>query len=108
MWSELKMPVAFSSFSIYGQHGARVEIIAFAMVPVEGRGGISRAPVDQIQGRIIGSGQPGGRTALFPALSLPCFVSRFPWFRHCPASPNPASGFRVISIQEATKSSIAS
>ena len=63
-------------------------------------GGIPCAPVDEIQFRIVGAGDPGRRSALFPRVAGPGLVPRFAGTRNGVEPPGPLAGGGVVGVQK--------
>src|SRR5205809_7713239 len=76
---ELVVPLQFAGIGVESDHGAAVEIVAIAFVAVPVWSRISNTPIDEIQIRIIGTGDPNRRAAMFPRVSVrrPGLVSGF-------------------------------
>src|SRR5215813_5724025 len=85
--SKLEMPFQLSGVHIQGEQRAGIQIITGANVAVVIRSGIARAPVDQVQFRIIGTGDPGRGSAVLPRIASPGLRARFARRRNRPEAP---------------------
>src|SRR5438309_1843239 len=107
MRRELVMPLQFSGFGIERQHGRRIEVIAFALVPVVIRTGIAGGPVNQSALRIVRAREPGGATAVLGSAAVPRFGSRFARRGNRPETPRALAGGSFVGIQKSPDSFIA-
>src|SRR5438445_9464424 len=94
------MPLQLSGIGVESQHAARVEIVAGAYVAVHVRSGISGAPVDQVQFRIVGAGDPSGSAAARPGVAAPGFPSGIVRSGDGVEAPEAFSGGDVVSVNE--------
>jgi len=60
------MPFQLAGAGVQNGRAIAVEIVTLAFVAVVIGSGISGAPLNQIQRRIVGTGKPGGRAAVLP------------------------------------------
>ena len=67
---ELVVPFDLAGLRLQREHRAGVEIVARADRRIE-RPGIADAPIDRVQLRIIGAGDPGRSAAELPGVALP-------------------------------------
>src|SRR5262249_41363380 len=96
------MPLDRSVRRVQRKQRARIEIVTGPDVAVEIRPGIADAPVEKVQLRIVGTGQPGRAAAVLPAvLLLPRLGTGLAWRRHGPAAPQPFAGARIVGIDVA-------
>src|SRR5262249_54625068 len=89
-----------SCVGIKGKQRASIEIVARPRIVIPIRCGIARAPVHQVQVRIIRPGYPCRSTAMLPALPTPGLPPRLTRSRHRPCSPAPLAGFGIVGIYE--------
>ena len=59
MRRELKVPLELAARGIQGDHAVAVEVVSGSRCAVEVGSGIARAPVDQVEFRIVASRDPG-------------------------------------------------
>src|SRR5579863_7436028 len=87
VWSELEMPLKLTGIRIQREHAVAVQIVALALAAEVTRRRISRRPIQEIQFRIIGTCDPGGRTPGLPGISTPRFMAWLTGSWHCIKSP---------------------
>ena len=97
---ELVMPFDLAGLRFQREHRAGVEIVAGAHRGVE-RSGIADAPIDRVQLRIIGAGDPGRSAAEFPGVALPGVAAGLVGGRDGVGAPQMLAGFRVPAVDEA-------
>ena len=68
---ELKVPLQLSGFRIQRDDRIRIEVVAAAIVANQIGRRIAGRPVQRVELRIVGAGQPRGRARMLDALSLP-------------------------------------
>ena len=85
---------------IQREQRAGIEVVAGADVAVVVRTRIARAPVEQVQLRIVGAGQPRRRAAVLPRVAAPRVRARLTRRRHGPEAPRALAGLRVVGIEE--------
>ena len=77
MRRELVVPFQFAGLNIQRDHGIRVEVVAFALISIVIRTGIPHLPIQQLQFRIVRTGEPGSSPGMRNAFSVPRFRSGF-------------------------------
>ena len=98
--SELEIPAHLSGVGLHGHDRRGVQVVSQPNVAVPVGGGIPRAPVDEVQFRIVGTGDPGRRSTLFPRVAGPGLVPRFSGTGNGVETPGPLAGGGVVGIQE--------
>src|ERR1044071_229330 len=98
--SELEMPAELAGIGIQSDQRAGGEIVTLAAIAIVVGAGIAGAPVDQIESRVVGAGDPSGRATGFPAIALPGVMTGLTGTGHRPEAPEAAAGLRVVSVQE--------
>ena len=68
---ELVVPLERAGVGVERDDRVGVEVVAVAIVAVEIGAGIAGAPVDQVERRIVGAGDPGGAAAALPRVAFP-------------------------------------
>src|SRR5262249_35244633 len=77
-----------------------VEVVAFARVAVPVGTGVARAPIEELQRRIVRPGQPCCAAAMHPAVARPRFAAWFAGRRHGPEAPRLLAGLRVVGVEK--------
>src|SRR5580704_16390924 len=99
--SELVIPFEFSRVCVESEHRAAVEIVAGAFVTTVAGRGIAGGPINEIQLRIVRTGDPGRCAAGLPRVASPGFVARLAGAGNGIESPGTLAGVGVIGIDEA-------
>src|SRR5262249_40410409 len=68
---ELVIPLELAGIGIEGEHGARVEVVTGAEIPVVVRPWIAGAPEHGVRDGVIGTGVPGRDASGFPGIAGP-------------------------------------
>src|ERR1051326_7142725 len=97
---ELVIPLQVASVGIERDDAAGIEIVAIADVAIHVRPRIADAPIDEIQLRIVGAGDPGGSSTELPRLAGPAIAPGFAVGGNSVESPDALSGVRVVSIDK--------
>ncbi len=85
----------------------RIQVVSRAHVAVVVGPGIARAPVQQIQRRIVGAGQPRRCAAVLPGVAAaPRVRSGLARRRHGPEAPRALAGLRVVGVEEAANAAL--
>src|SRR5712691_11497471 len=100
MRRELEMPTEPAGGSLDGQQGARVEIVAGSTVAVPVRAGVTDAPVQEVELRIVRSCDPGRSPASLPTVPSPCVAPRFSGRRDRPETPAADAGSGIVGVEE--------
>src|SRR4051812_39272036 len=88
MRRELVVPLQSAGSHIQGDHGIRVEIVAFALVSIVIRTRIPHLPIKEVELRIERAGEPGSSSGMSQAFSVPCFRSGFSGGGDGPETPD--------------------
>ena len=102
MWRELEMPLELARVGIDRHQAARVQIVAGAHVAIHARPGVARAPIDQVQIGIVGSGDPCGPAAALPRVARPGISARLAFGRNGVKAPGAFTRLRIVGVNEAT------
>ncbi len=86
------MPFQFPGLAVQRENAIRVKIVAEAIIAVVLFRRIPCRPIHDVQYRIIGSDEPGGRAAVVDVLALPGFRTRLAALGDSPESPHFFSG----------------
>src|SRR5579859_3846214 len=97
------MPFQLAGIGIQGYQAARVKIVAGAIVSVEIRSRIARAPVDEVELGIVGAGNPGRAATALPRIATPGGAAWLAFGRDSPEAPDPLSGIDIVSVDEPTR-----
>jgi len=95
------MPSPPAGRGIDRQQRAGVEVISGADVAVPVGSRVADAPVQEVQSRVIGAGQPGRAAARLPALLAPGLVPRLAGSGDRVGPPEPIARPGVVRIEEA-------
>src|SRR5437667_8237499 len=95
VWRRLKIPSQLPGVRIQSHYGTSVEIVAGAPLAYEHRIRIARAPIEQIQLRIVRAGHPRHTATVEESVGLfgPCFGTRWSRFWLGVPAPSKAAGF---------------
>src|SRR5215470_1378013 len=74
------MPLQFACIRIQRDDRARVKIVAGTRISVPVWACVPRAPINEVQFRIVAAGRPYRAAAVLPALAAPRLVARFARF----------------------------
>src|SRR5579864_1048841 len=96
--SELIMPFALARGWVERHHRAREQIIAFTNLRIAIGARIADRPIEYIQIRIVGSGEPTGSASSFPTVTQPGIVPEFARPGNGVESPQTLSGCRIIGV----------
>src|SRR3982751_2708050 len=107
MWRRLVVPLQHAVIGAESNDGIGVQIVAAAHVAVEVRARVAGAPIDEIQRRIIGTGNPGRAPTPLPGIAGPRFASLLAWFGHVVAPPDAPSCTDVERIDVAADTVLA-
>src|SRR5207249_2179358 len=88
---ELKVPAEAAGGGVERDDGTGIQIVALTGVAVVIGSWIAGAPVNEVQLRIVGTGDPRGRAAGLPTLLVPGFVSWLARARDSPEAPQAAA-----------------
>ena len=94
------MPFDLAGLRLEREHRAGVEVVAGAHRRVE-RAGIADAPIDRVQLRIVGAGDPGRSAAELPGVALPGVAAGLFGTGDRMGPPQMLAGRRIPSIDEA-------
>ena len=104
---ELEMPLQRAGLRIERDDRVGVQVVAQPVVADEIRTGIADRPVDRIELRIVGAGQPRGAAGMIDAFPLPGVRTRLATFRHRPEAPHLFAGRLVERRQESAHAFVA-
>ena len=90
---ELEVPFEFTGSRIEREHGAGVEIVAFARLAIFVGPWVAGGPIDQIQLGVVSAAHPGGATAVFKRKIAPGFGAGLPSRGNGPESPKLFASF---------------
>ena len=107
VWRELEVPAERAGRRIQRNQRAAVQVVALAGVAVPVRRRIPDAPVEQVEFRIVGAGQPRRRASSLPALTRPRLVTRLAGSWNGLKAPCPRAGLRVVGIDETADAGLA-
>ena len=99
--SELEIPFEITGVGVQCQHRIRVEVVAEANITVPVGSRVSGTPVDQVQFRVIGAGNPGWAAAILPGIAGPGVVTEFTGAGDSIGAPDPFPGLRIIGVDKA-------
>ena len=91
------MPFQFSGVGVERDEAIGVQVIAGADRAVKIRRRIARAPVENVEFRVVRPGHPSGATSALIHASRPALRTRFSRRRDGPKLPGQFSGLRIES-----------
>src|SRR5438132_7253900 len=100
MRSKLEMPLQLARVERERHYARRVQIVAGAHVAVPSRTRVAGSPVDQIQLRVVGAGDPGGAAASLPGVACPGFRAGLAGRGDRVEAPRSAACGGVIRVDE--------
>src|SRR5436190_22305206 len=95
------MPARLAGLDVDRDERARIEIVALARIAVPVGTRIARAPVEQLQRRIVRAGEPRRAAAVHPAVAGPRLAARLAGRRYRPEAPPRLAAPRVVRVEEA-------
>ena len=102
VWRRLKIPDKLPGVGIQGHDGASEEIVAGAPLACEHGIGIARAPIQQVELRVIRSGHPRHAASVEDGVGVvgPRFRARLAGVRIGVPAPLDRSGLRIQGLKE--------
>src|SRR6185503_20766490 len=101
VWRVLEMPLQRAGIRIQREERIGVEIGARTALAIPVRVRIAGAPVEQVQRRVVGAGEPRRRAAALPDVALPGVAARFARRRNRVEAPQALAALRIVRIDEA-------
>ena len=105
---ELEMPAELAAVRVERQQRIGVQVVAFADFPVPVRAGVAGSPINEVQLRVVGAGDPGRGGAAFPTVPRPSLVAGLAGAGHGPETPGALAALRVVGVEEAAHAVLAS
>ena len=104
---ELEVPPALARRRIERDHGAGEQVVALAYRAVVERTRVADRPIQQIQLRVVRTGQPGRATAELPRIAGPRVVAELAGPGNRRKTPEPRAGRRIVRVDEAADPELA-